>query len=175
MIAVRGVGTDDVGEFDAFALEGGSHDVGGLFLAVDLAAVGDGGEVEEVYGVVGAIVPMPESLFPLGRGDGFVLEDAEEFLCFGETRAGSGGGEFARIVDGKLPAGCAAHGESANDDAVFIDAIAFLYVGERFEEIDFAGEFVRVAVAAIKVEDEGVGRDEFAGGTHGGRSGISVR
>ena len=154
-----------MGEFDAFAGECGGHDVGGLFLFIDFAAVGDGGKVEEIYGDVGAVIPVPEFLFPRRRGNGFVLEDAEEFFGFGKPGAGGGGGEFAGIVDRELPAGSAAHRETADNDAIFIDAVTFLHVGERFEEIDLAGEFVGVTIAAVKVQDEGVGGNEFAGGT----------
>ena len=164
MIFVGGLGADDVGEFDAFAREGGGHDVGSLLLFIDFAAVSDGGKIEKVHGVIGTVIPVPEFLFPGGRGDRFVLEDAEEFFCFGKTGAGCGGDEFTGIMDGKLPAGSAAHGEAADDDAIFIDGIALLDVVECFEEIDFAGEFVGVAITTVKVKDEGVGRSEFAGG-----------
>ena len=49
------------------SLQGLGHHVGGLLLAVDLAAVGDGRAVEQVDGVVGAIVEMPELLLVPGR------------------------------------------------------------------------------------------------------------
>ena len=66
-------------------------------------------------------------------------------------------------MDGELPTGSAAHGEAADDDAIVVDGVTFLHVGERFEEIDLAGEFVGIAIATVEMEDESVGRSEFTG------------
>jgi hypothetical protein len=91
------------------------------------------------------------------------LENFEEVGCFGKAGAGSSGGEEVGVVNGELPGRSAAHGEAACDDAVFVDVVVGFDVVEGFEEIDLAGEFVGVAVAAVEVENEGVGGGEFAG------------
>ncbi len=56
-----------------------------------------------------------------------------------------------------MPGGRAAHAEADIDEAVFIDGVAFLDVFEGFEEVDFAGEFVGVAVTAVEVDYEVIG------------------
>jgi len=79
-----------------------------------------------------------------------------------ETCAGRSSGPKASVMACEMPGGCAAHGETAHADAVFIDGIMFADVFERFESVDFADEFVGVAEATVRVEDEGIGRSEFA-------------
>ena len=49
-------------------------------------------------------------------------------------------------------------------EAVLVDGVVAPDGVERFEEVDFAGEFAGVAVAAVEVQDDGVARRELAGG-----------
>jgi hypothetical protein len=62
-----------------------------------------------------------------------------------------------------LPGGCAAHAEADIDQAVFIDGVALLHVFEGFEEVDFAGELVGVAIATVEVDGEVSLGSEFFG------------
>ena len=75
MIGVRRLGADDVRQLDSFAFERLGHQVGGLLLFVDLAAVGDSRALKQVGRDLGAIIPMPEFLFIPSRFDIFILED----------------------------------------------------------------------------------------------------
>ena len=105
---------------------------------------------------------MPEFLLVPGRFDGFVLEHLEKIRRLGKPRAGRRRRPQPGIVGRKLPTGRATHGKSAHHEPTFIDRIMFLHVLERFEQIDFAGEFVGVAVAAVKMQHESIRRREFA-------------
>src|SRR2546427_5491726 len=62
----------------------------------------------------------------------------------------------------EVPCGRASNAESADRDAVRIDLILAFDRVQRFEQVDLASELVRVAVASIQVQDDGVGRREFA-------------
>src|SRR5437773_12541317 len=59
VIGMRRFWADDVDEGHPLRLHRPRHHVGGLLLAVVLAAVGYGGTVEKVNGVVGAIINGP--------------------------------------------------------------------------------------------------------------------
>ena len=58
-VSVAGLGADDVDQLDAVFRECPGHHVGGLLLAIVLAAIGHGRAVEQVEGVVGAVIKMP--------------------------------------------------------------------------------------------------------------------
>src|SRR5262249_44029202 len=96
------------------------------------------------------------------RFDGLALGDAQELGGLAKAGAGRGGGPVARIVRREEPAGGPAHGETAHDDAVLVDAVLALDAVERLEQVHLAGKLVGVAVAAVALEDKGVGADEGA-------------
>ena len=62
----------------------------------------------------------------------------------------------------ELPAARAAHGEPADRDPVVVDRQQRLHVGDRLQHVDFAGELEGVAVAAVGMEHDRVGRDDRA-------------
>ena len=66
------------------------------------------------------------------------------------------------MVSGQVPDGGSAHAEAAEEDAALIDVVVLLHVVESFEEVDFAGEFAGIAVAAVEVEGYGVAGLELA-------------
>ncbi len=103
---------------------------------------------------------MPEFLFPLGRH----FLELEEFLGFAEAGARRDGGPEAGVVGAEAPGGGATHAEAADEGAVLVDRVLAFHGIEGFEEIDFAGEAVGVAEAAVEVQHDGVARREFAGG-----------
>ena len=88
----------------------------------------------------------------------------QELRGFAEAGARRHCGPQSGIVRAEVPGGGAAHAEAADQDAILVHRIVALDGVERFEEIDFAGELVGVAVAAVEVEHDGVARREFAGG-----------
>jgi len=73
-----------------------------------------------------------------------------------------------------VPGGGAAHREAAHDDAVFVDEVVLFDRGERFEQIDFAGELVGVAVASVQVQHDRVARGELAGPAHAFRKEVDL-
>src|SRR5207244_2886716 len=78
VVAVRRLRTDDVNHADALGRERLGHQIGGLFLSVDLAAVSNGRAIEQVEGIVGAVVQVPELLLVPCRLHFLALEDLEE-------------------------------------------------------------------------------------------------
>ena len=64
-------------------------------------------------------------------------------------------------MDGEVPGRRPAHREAADHDAVFVDGVVLLYAVHRLEGINFAGELVGAAVAAVEAQDEGAGRHEL--------------
>ena len=164
VIRMRGVGTDDVSQLHALRLQCGGHDVGRLLLPVLFAAIGHGRTIEQVYGIVGAIVDVPQLLLVPRWGDLFVLKYPQEFTRLGKTGSRRGGREQARIVHGELPASRSAHRKATDHDAIVVDRVATFDVGQRFEQIDLAGQFVGVAVAAVEMHHESVGGRELAQG-----------
>jgi len=62
----------------------------------------------------------------------------------------------------KMPCGCAAHGETADTNAIFVDGIMFANVFEGFEGVDLADKFVGVAETTVWMQDESVRRGKFA-------------
>ena len=65
------------------------------------------------------------------------------------------------MMDGEVPAGGAAHREAADGDAVVVDGVVLLDAVHRLESVDFAGELVGAAVAAVEAQDEGALRREI--------------
>lgn len=155
---VRGFWPDDVSEGEASFVERGFHHVGGLLLLIDLAGVGHGGEVGEIGGVVGAVVEMPEGSLE-GKCFGFLsAAHFEELLGLGKSRTRIGDTPLVGVMDGELPASGSAHREAADGDTIVIDAVVLLGMGEGFEAIDLACEFIGIGEAGVGMEDDGVGR-----------------
>src|SRR5437764_127298 len=77
------------------------------------------------------------------------------------NRTGVGTGSRPTVMDGKLPAGRAAHREAARRDAVHVYLVMPRNVIDRLEEIDFTGKFVGVAIAAVGMQHESIVRREF--------------
>ena len=90
------------------------------------------------------------------------MESFQELGRFGKSGTRSSGRPLVRVVDGELPGSSPSHGETADQDAVLIDPVIGLRMGERLEEIDLAGEFVRIAVATIEMQYDGTFRRDFA-------------
>ena len=74
-VGVRRLWSDDVRQFDSFGLQRFGHHVGSLLLSVDFAAVRHGRAVEQIRGVVCAVVEVPEFLLIPTRLDGFILKN----------------------------------------------------------------------------------------------------
>ena len=163
MNLVRGLWPDDVLHVDVLHAEIFLHDVSGLFLFIDLSAVGHGGHVKEVQRAVGGVVPMPERLFIGGCfGDVLALKHFEKLRRLGKAGTRIRGTPFFRVIHGELPRGCSAHAEAANDHAVFVDGVEFLRVRQSLDQVDLTGEFVCAAVAAIRMQHERIGRGHIA-------------
>ena len=58
-VVVTGLGADDVGELNSFGLECFGHHIGSLLLSVSLTAIGNRRAVEQIEGIIGAIIEMP--------------------------------------------------------------------------------------------------------------------
>src|SRR3990167_8479088 len=65
-----------------------------------------------------------------------------------------------------LPTPGTAHREAAYGNTIFIDAIALLGVVRRLEHVDLAGELERIAIAAIRMQDERIRRSNVAALPH---------
>ena len=156
------VGSDDVHHVNALGGEGLGHHVGGLFLAVDFSAIGDERAVENIKCVIRGIIHAPEFLLPPGGLQRFSLEDLKEISRLGEPGAGRRRRPQSGMVRGDMPAGRAAEGKPAHDQPVFIDGIILLHMIKRLKQVGLAGEPVAIAIAAVKMNDESVGRRELA-------------
>ena len=66
-------------------------------------------------------------------------------------------------MNGELPASGSAHRETADRDTVVIDAVVLLGMGEGFEAIDLAREFIGIGEAGIGMEHDGVDRCVLSG------------
>ena len=84
----------------------------------------------------------------------------------GKARAGSGTCPLVGEVRGDVPGGCATHREAPHEDAVAVDAVVLFDGIESFEKIDFSRELGGVAIAAVEVQHDRVGRSEFTGTAH---------
>ena len=108
MVAMRGLRADDVDELNAFRSGSLGHHISGLFLLIDLATIGDSRAIEEVEGIVGGIVPMPDLLLVPGWLYRFLLEDFQKISRLGKAGTGSGCGPHSGVMDGDVPTGGAA-------------------------------------------------------------------
>ena len=97
-----------------------------------------------------------------------LVPDLQEVGGLAETRAGRDRGPEAGVMRAEVPGGRASHAETADEDAVLVHSVVPLHVVEGFEQIDLAGQFVGVAVAAVKVQHDRVGWREFARRCAGG-------
>ncbi len=162
VVLVPHAGADDVFEFQAFLFHVAGHDVGGLLLFVLLPAVGDGRALVEVGRVFRRVVEPPKLLFP-PCGLGFLGENVLINGGFRKSGARGGRGPDARVMRRHVPGRRAAHRETADGDAVVVDAIAALGVFEGLEGVDLPGELHGVAIAAVGMQDEGVLGRELPG------------
>ena len=106
---------------------------------------------------------MPELLFEPGWLR-LLRECSRIFrrLCEAGSRRGSR--PEPSVMRRQMPAARTAHGEAAYRHSGAVDRILFRRVLECFEDIGFARELERVAVASVGMEHEGVCRSEVAGG-----------
>ena len=79
------------------------------------------------------------------------LEDLEEVRRLREPSTGIGGEPLVGIVHREMPRSCTAHRESANRHPLGVDRVLAEGVFESFQRVDLAREFVRVTVAAKRV------------------------
>jgi len=163
-IVVVRADSDDVREFNPHFLGRLDHLVGGLFLAIEFAAVGDRGAVEEIDRDIGAVVKMPK--FLLIPRDGAQVRDVKKVGGFAESRARRGGGPEAGVMRRVQPARRPAHRKSAHEDPVLVDGVMRLHAVHRLKRIDFTGETVGVAIAAIRMQHDRVRRGELTGAFH---------
>ena len=158
MDLVGGLRSDDVRELHAELAHLAGHDIGGLLLLVELAAVGDRRGVAEVNGGIGGVIPSPESLLPRrDLGDVFVLKDIQELRGLGEASARINATPAVGVVSAELPDSRATHGEAADEQAVIVDVVALAGVCIGLPKIDFAGHLVGAAVTTVKMEHQAVG------------------
>lgn len=141
--------TDDVREVQPVLIHSVCHDIGGLFLDIQLAGIRDDRQIIKVLSVSITVVHVPELFFPGFGVEGFFLEGLEELRCFRETGAGVGGVELTGKVDGELPATGSAHGKTTDSDAVVVNLVVFFGVFKGFKNISFAGELEGVGVASV--------------------------
>ena len=165
---MAGFRADEAFEFQAFFGHRGFHEIGGFFLAVDFAGVGEGGDVEEVAGDAGGFVVAPEELLPRGARLAAWGESLGEDGRLGETGAGRGGAPEAGEVGGEVPRAAAAHRETGDGDAHRVDGILCADGGEGFHHIHYPGEFRGVAEATVGNERDDAFRREL------GRSGFAL-
>ena len=162
-VVMADVLAEDVHQRQADLVHGHRHDVGRLLLRILGAAVGDRRTLIKIDRPVVAIVPVQQLLLIPGRFEFFLLELGEKVRRLGKARPRRRRGPAPGMMDREVPAGRSAHREAAHGDAVVVDRIMLLDVLQGLEGVDFAGEMVGVAVAAIRMQHEGVGRREPAG------------
>ena len=162
LVGVAGAQTDDVDQANLFAAEGLIHRVGGLLLAVKLAAVGHGGALEQVGRVIGAIIKMPECFLVPGGRHLLVLLDLEEPGGLGEPRPRITGEPAVAVMGTELPGRRSTHRESTNADPIVVDLVLLLGGVESLQNVDLARESEGVAEAAVRMENDRVGRGEDA-------------
>ncbi len=140
------------------------HYIGGLFLAIDFTAVGNRRTMRQVDRPRRAIVKLPKCLLKFWRGlaDVLALKKRQEFRCLGKTGAGIGREPAIGVVCGKLPTSGTAHRETADADPIGIDRQSAANVVEHFEDVDFTGELERIAIAAVGMQHDRIGRRVLA-------------
>ena len=159
---MAGVRADDVVESQALGGEVTGHDVRGLPLFVEFAAVGDGDGVEQVAGIFCGVIKSPERLFVRRRQRVFPGQ-AEVLERLGKSGSRRDGDPVGGEVGAQVPATAAAHREAAQAHAIVVDGVVRFRVGKCLEDVDFAGELEGIAEAAVRVEDDCVGRGELPG------------
>lgn len=130
------------------------HDVGARFLLVEFAAIAEERELGELLRIRRNVVPVPQLLHvPLRQ-----LIAAESLISLHINEAGAGTRALpeVRVMRRQVPTPCPAHRE-AHEHRLPLDLVPLLDVLDRFEDIDFAGKFVGVAVPAERMEDDRVG------------------
>ena len=149
---MRHLRADEALQFVPLGLERLGHDFAGRALRVDLAAVGDERDVEQVADVVRHVVLAPELLLvPGGVLLGLEVPVAGDV---DEPRARVGRGEVVGVVGGQVPGAGAAHAEAHQHDAVGVDLVAMLDRRDRVEHVGLAGRLEAEALAAEGVQDD---------------------
>ena len=74
VIGMSGLWSNDVRHFDSFGGQRVGHQIGGLFLFIDFAAVSDRRAVEEIDRVIGRVVKTPEFLLVPSGPQRFTLK-----------------------------------------------------------------------------------------------------
>ncbi len=136
----------------------------GLTLRIFVPVVSDHGDLIQIAGVVDCIVQMPQLLLE-PRGFGTLFIDVRELPRIRETRSRSCRGPDS-IMRREVPHRRAAHAEAAHQQAIFVDRVVLLHVVHGLEQVHFAGKLVGVAVASVKVQDDGVGRLKLSRSAH---------
>ena len=165
MVLVFGIGADNMSKCKTLLGEIALHDLGSLNLFIFFAGVGHERQIEEVACVFSCVVPAPELLL-VPRTLVALLFKILILACLGKACTGGGPSPLVGEVGRDVPGGCAAHRETADKDAVAVDAIVLLDGIESLEEIHFSSEFGGVAIATVEMEHDGIGRCEFAGTAH---------
>ena len=155
--------SDDVDEVNVLGQQVLGHDVGGLLLLIEFTTVGDDWRVGEVGGDVGGVIPRPEGLL-IGWdfGDILGLKNVQELRGLGEAGTRVNGAPAVGIMGTELPDRGATHAETANEETVVVDGIGLTGVLIRFPEVNFTGELIGAAIAAVRMQDETVGRRNLA-------------
>ena len=126
---------------------GFGHDIGSLLLLIELAAIGDRRYGLKIANPNRAIVHRPKFLFkPIGL-EGLGLEDLQKIRCLGKARTWGRCKPSIWVVDSQMPCSRTTHRKSPNGHTLWIDWILAHRMLEGFERIDFACEFVGVAIA----------------------------
>ncbi len=161
-VFVARLGADDVDQPDPLGGECPLHLIGRLFLPILFAAIGHGRAVEQVDGIVGCVVEVPEFALVPGGVERFALERLEKVGRFGESGARRCGDPGAGIVRGEMPGRGAPHRETSHHQPIFVDRIVPPDVLKGFEQIDLAGKLGGVAIAPVGMQHKRIGRQKLA-------------
>ncbi len=122
--------------------------------------------MSQVEGPLVAVVEIPECLLPRHRLQLFLLKHFQELRRLGESCSGIGRKPAIGIMRRELPAGRAAHGKTSHADAVFINSVTLLHILQSFQDVDFARELERVAIATVGMQHDRVIRSKLTGVLH---------
>ena len=164
-VLVADVRAPDTREFQSLGAHGAFHHVAALTLLVIKAGVGNDGDAREIRGVIRGVVELPERLLPRGklravRAELLVLRRLREARARRDHRPHAG------MMRAQMPRARATHREAAQREAAVIDAIRFLHLRQRLEDIRLARELEGVAVATVGMQDQRVGGRELAKRLH---------
>ena len=128
--------SEDVREAAAVLAVQFSHDLAARALLVHFAVVCHDQDVEEIHHVVRDVVQAPERLLVQGR----ILVGRDPLVTgeIHEARPRLDRAEVVRVVRPDVPGARAPHRIPGQHDAVFVDRILLLDLGERLEHVDLA-------------------------------------